>query len=68
LHRNAYDEYQRLSWDDSAEKLAKLYKAYTGSGVAAMSKAIVLYLHVHQAYRIRHYTIFDVGANQITWH
>ncbi len=26
-----------------------------------MSKAIVLYLHVHQPYRIRHYTIFDAG-------
>ncbi len=28
-----------------------------------MSKAIVLYLHVHQPYRVRHYTIFD-AANQ----
>lgn len=27
-----------------------------------MSKAIVLYLHVHQPYRIRHYTVFDSGA------
>lgn len=26
-------------------------------------KAIVLYLHVHQPYRIRHYTIFDAGKN-----
>lgn len=26
-----------------------------------MSKAIVLYLHVHQPYRIRHYTVFDAG-------
>ncbi len=26
-----------------------------------MNKAIVLYLHVHQPYRIRHYTIFDAG-------
>jgi alpha-amylase len=26
-------------------------------------KAIVLYLHVHQPYRIRHYTIFDAGIN-----
>lgn len=26
-------------------------------------KAIVLYLHVHQPYRIRHYTIFDAGVN-----
>lgn len=25
-------------------------------------KAIVLYLHVHQPYRIRHYTVFDSGA------
>lgn len=25
------------------------------------TKAIVLYLHVHQPYRIRHYTIFDAG-------
>jgi len=24
-------------------------------------KAVVLYLHVHQPYRIRHYTIFDTG-------
>ncbi len=27
-----------------------------------MSKAIVLYLHVHQPYRVRHYTIFDAGT------
>lgn len=27
-----------------------------------MPKAIVLYLHVHQPYRVRHYTIFDVSA------
>ena len=26
-----------------------------------MSKSIVLYLHVHQPYRIRHYTVFDAG-------
>ncbi len=26
------------------------------------SRAIVLYLHVHQPYRIRHYTIFDTGS------
>ncbi len=28
-----------------------------------MNKAIVLYLHVHQPYRIRHYTVFDTGVN-----
>lgn len=28
-----------------------------------MSKSIVLYLHVHQPYRIRHYTIFDAAVN-----
>lgn len=28
-----------------------------------MSKAIVLYLHVHQPYRIRHYTVFDAGTD-----
>lgn len=28
-----------------------------------MSKAIVLYLHVHQPYRVRHYTIFDAAVN-----
>jgi alpha-amylase len=27
------------------------------------SKAIVLYLHVHQPFRIRHYTIFDTGQD-----
>ena len=27
-----------------------------------MSKAVVLYLHVHQPYRIRHYTIFDAAV------
>jgi alpha-amylase len=26
-------------------------------------RAIVLYLHVHQPFRIRHYTIFDAGQN-----
>lgn len=28
-----------------------------------MTKSIVLYLHVHQPYRIRHYTIFDAGTD-----
>jgi alpha-amylase len=28
-----------------------------------MSKAIVLYLHVHQPYRVRHYTVFDTGKS-----
>lgn len=28
-----------------------------------MSKAIVLYLHVHQPYRVKHYTIFDAGVD-----
>lgn len=28
-----------------------------------MSRAIVLYLHVHQPYRVRRYTIFDAGVN-----
>ncbi|HVI60586.1 MAG TPA: glycoside hydrolase family 57 protein [Candidatus Saccharimonadales bacterium] len=27
-----------------------------------MSKAVVLYLHVHQPYRIRHYTVFDTAV------
>jgi len=27
------------------------------------AKAIVLYLHVHQPYRLRHYTVFDSGAD-----
>src|SRR5580658_6346692 len=27
-----------------------------------MNKAIILYLHVHQPYRIRHYTIFDAAT------
>ncbi len=26
-----------------------------------MKKALVLYLHVHQPYRVRHYTVFDSG-------
>lgn len=29
-----------------------------------MSKAVVLYLHVHQPYRLRHYTIFDAGTRR----
>src|ERR1700712_272124 len=28
-----------------------------------MKKAIVLYLHVHQPYRVRQYTILDAGTN-----
>lgn len=28
-----------------------------------MSKAIVLYLHVHQPYRVRHYSVFDIAQN-----
>ena len=32
-------------------------------------KAIVLYLHVHQPFRVRHYTIFDAGVDHdyFTW-
>lgn len=29
----------------------------------SQQKAIVLYLHVHQPYRVRHYTIFDAGTD-----
>lgn len=29
-----------------------------------MNKAVVLYLHVHQPYRIKHYTIFDIAKDQ----
>lgn len=28
-----------------------------------MSKAIVMYLHVHQPYRVRHYSMFDAGVD-----
>jgi len=28
-----------------------------------MNKAICLYLHVHQPYRVRHYSVFDTGQN-----
>jgi alpha-amylase len=28
-----------------------------------MSRAIVMYLHVHQPFRVRHYTIFDAGVD-----
>lgn len=28
-------------------------------------KAIVLYLHVHQPFRIRHYTVFDTGVDHV---
>jgi len=28
-----------------------------------MKKSIVLYLHVHQPFRVRHYTIFDTGVD-----
>ncbi len=27
-----------------------------------MSKSIVLYLHVHQPYRVRHYSVFDIAS------
>jgi alpha-amylase len=30
-----------------------------------MKKAIVLYLHVHQPYRVKHYTIFDAGHDHM---
>lgn len=32
-----------------------------------MSRTICLYLHVHQPYRIRPYTIFDAGRNHNYW-
>jgi len=30
-----------------------------------MKRVINVYLHVHQPYRIRHYSIFDIGANHL---
>lgn len=30
--------------------------------MSAPDRSIVLYLHVHQPYRLRHYSIFDIGA------
>ncbi len=30
---------------------------------ALQKKAIVLYMHVHQPYRVRHYTVFDAGVD-----
>lgn len=33
------------------------------AATAKNKRAIVLYLHVHQPYRVRHYTIFDTGRN-----
>ena len=35
----------------------------TQTAAATSKKAIVLYLHVHQPYRVRHYTIFDAGKD-----
>src|SRR5690348_419395 len=32
-----------------------------------MSRAICLYLHVHQPYRVRHYSIFDAGHDSNYW-
>src|SRR5688572_31990513 len=32
-------------------------------GCEMSTKAIVLYLHVHQPYRVRHYTIFDAAVD-----
>lgn len=32
-----------------------------------MSRAICLYLHVHQPFRMREYSIFDAGANSNYW-
>jgi hypothetical protein len=30
--------------------------------MSSKKRAIVLYLHVHQPYRVRHYTVFDAGV------
>lgn len=32
-----------------------------------MSKAIVLYMHVHQPWRVRHYSAFDTGTDHNYW-
>lgn len=32
-----------------------------------MSRSICLYLHVHQPYRLRHYSIFDAGVDNNYW-
>lgn len=44
----------------------KVHTASKNAGVKTHvtdKKAIVLYLHVHQPYRVRHYTIFDAGVD-----
>lgn len=33
-----------------------------------MPKSIVLYMHVHQPWRVREYSAFDTGANHNYWH
>lgn len=33
-----------------------------------MSRTICLYLHVHQPYRVRPYTVFDAGVTSDYWH
>ena len=33
-----------------------------------MPKSIQLYLHVHQPWRVRHYSAFDTGADHNYWH
>ncbi len=33
-----------------------------------MKRSIVLYLHVHQPYRVRHYSIFDISSNHNYFH
>src|SRR6187431_1257475 len=41
--------------------MGRLFSSHRRS--QSMNKAIVLYLHVHQPYRVRHYTIFDAGID-----
>lgn len=33
--------------------------------MSQFDRTIVLYLHAHQPYRVRHYSIFDIGANHL---
>ena len=52
-----------MSWQQATDKMIGIYSAASVRSRRMSQKAIVLYLHVHQPYRIRHYTVFDAAVN-----
>ncbi len=62
LRQAAKSEYLKLSWHDVADKCVRNYRLLATRS-KYMSRGITLYLHVHQPWRVREYSVFDTALH-----